>query len=758
MITDTGPFIDLGWRTISLGGELKRLPNGKKTIPIFGKNWLENALNDVEFKPAPLGGVVTGKESNIIAIDCDNTVTYNMFKALDPEYDFHFVSKGKRDKSGELQESGTIIYRYTEELMDSFKIANGSMELDFLSNGRMAYLPTEANETKEPWVHLQIEMNGKPKDAPSEVIALLKAIQTAKEAKPLVQSAVSHHKFNLAPQVEMFVKTGKVAKALFKLLTPYDFRDCDEYKQNGFVDPANVEDGRGSEYLSKVSAILGADASVDVDLYIKAMREINEQFADPMAVKRINATIIEPMCEGVATGADGNPIWEEDPDWQSSVMTFLTRYNTVIHVFYDYMRRVYYVIDLAEEGVQQFSQIQTLGNHLNSITFERMKPIEITSSVPNVLASSQPEKLFGFHTDGLKELFNTFVSTPAYKAFKVPEDYAEHYKFPSITLKYLETLVPDEQMRNYLLRFLRRKLDKFEYSPVVLYFLGVPGSGKDTFVSLIEEIIGDNSLARPTAKIFLEKNNAWILDKLFIQLDEYGDQLTSYNDKQEALGLLKQYTGKPRIAIRVMREDAYSYDHKVTFIMTANKNPLMLDVDDRRVALFNTPNTMLEADWLYVEGGIEAVHDKLEAEVRDFCYYLSTEVTNLTLKEYMTPPVSKDKERLIAESMPIAKRLAYYLKTRNWREFKSLGDQYGPRALWDRVDQSKLLECDIVELYEELKGSEPDPRATSTMRHAMRDMGFEASRTTLPGGRHGYAYFIPGLKQITLVPSEIENE
>ena len=754
MIADTGPFIDLGWRTIALGGELKRLPNGKKTIPIFGKNWLQNAIDDVEFKPAPLGGVVTGKESNIIAIDCDNTVTYNLFTALDPTYDFHFVSTGKKNKEGVLQESGTIIYKYED--LESFKIANGSMELDFLSNGRMAYLPTGANETKEAWPN--DEPMPEIKSAPPEVIALLKSLQIAKESKPLVQSAVSHHKFNLAPQVEMFVKTGNVAKALFKLLTPYDFRDCDEYRQQGYIDPKNIEDGRGSEYLSKVSAILGADVSIDVDLYIKAMRELNEQFDDPMAVKRINATIIEPMCEGIATGVDGNPIWAEDPDWQASVMTFLTRHNTVVNVFYDYIRRVYYVIDLAEESVQQFSQIQTLANHLNSITFERMKPIEITASVPNVLASSQPEKLFGFHTDGIRELFNTFVSTPAYKAFKVPEDYAEHYSHPSVTIKYLETLVPDEQMRTYLLRFLRRKLDKFEYSPVVLYFLGIPGSGKDTFVSIIEEIIGDNSLARPTAKIFLEKNNAWILDKLFIQLDEYGDQLTSYNDKQEALGLLKQYTGKSRIAIRVMREDAYSYDHKVTFIMTANKNPLMLDIDDRRVALFNTPNTMLDAPWLYQEGGIEAVHRKLSEEICDFCYYLSTEVTNLSVKEYMTPPVSKDKERLIAESMPIAKRLAYYLKTRNWREFRNIGDQYGPHTLWDRVDQSKLLECDLVEVYEELKGSEPDPRATSTMRHAMRDLGFTATRTTLPGARHGYVYFIPGLRQITLVPAEIEDE
>ena len=755
MIQDTAPFIELGWHTISLGGELKRLPNGKKTIPIFGKNWLEKAINDIETKPAPLGGAVTGKESGIIAIDCDNSTTYNLFKALDPDYKFHFISKGKKNKAGEEQHCGTIIYKYTDKLSDSFKISSEDLDLDFLSTGRMTYLPTLANETKHPLEYLP-----ELKEPPHEVITLLKSLQQAKDArdKHVTASPMSHHKFNLAPQVQMFVKTGYVNKALFKIITPYDFRDCEEYRQNGFVHPKNIPDGRGSEYLSKVSAILGADVSVDVDLYVKAMRELNERFEEPMPLSRLNKTIIEPMCEGHAKGEDGTPIWKEDPDWQSTVMTFLTRHNTIINVFYDYSRRMYYVVDLAEETVQTFGQVQQLANHLNSITFERSKPAEITSSVPNVLASSQPEKLFGFYADGIRERFNTFVSTPAYKIFKTPEEYTEDYKPPRVTLKYLETLVPDEMMRTYLLQFLRRKLDTFEYSPVILYFLGVPGSGKDTFVNLIENIVGEPSIERPSAKMFLEKNNAWILDKLFVQLDEYGDQLTSYNDRQEALGLLKQYTGKPRIAIRVMREDVCSYEHKATFIMTANRNPLMLDAEDRRVALFNTPHTLLDAPWVYAEGGIEQIHYKLEQELCDFCYYLSTEVDNLDPKSYTSPPASEDKERLIAESMPVAKRICYYLKTRNWKEFRNIGDRYGPRSLYDRIDQNKLLESDLVELYEELKGSEPDPRATATIRHAMRDMGFDSKRTTLPGHRHGYAYFIPGLSRLALIPSEIEDD
>jgi len=752
MMETTQPFIDLGWRTIQLGGELKRLANGKKTIPIFGKDWLQRALTTKNAVPTPLGGAITGKESNIIAIDADNTITYNLFKALDPDYEFHFISKGKRDTEGNLQECGTIIYEYTEQLADSFKVTSHSMALDFLSNGRMTYLPTVDNTTKYPIDHLpQI------KPPPPEIIALLQSIQNSKQTQPTMDHQVSNHKFNLAPQVEMFVKSAIVTKSLFRLLTPKDFRDCTQYKTKGYLHPDEVEDGQGSEYLSKVSAILGADASVDVDLYCKAMILINDSFAEPMSTPRLNRTIIEPMCEGNATGPDGNPMWQEDENWHRNVLTFLTKYSTVIHTFYDYKRRQYYVIDLAEEEIQSFGQTQQLVAHIDSIALETMKTAELKASIPAILASSEPEKLFGFYEQDNKERFNTFISTTPYKVFKAPEEYADDYKFPSITMQYLETLVPDPHMRRYLLGFVRRKLDTFEYSPVVLYFLGVAGSGKDTFVSLLEAIIGETSIERPSAKMFIEKNNAWILDKLFVQLDEYGDQLTTYGDKKEALGLLKQYTGKPRISIRVMREDVYSYDHKVTFIMTANQNPLMLDADDRRIALFDCPNALINADWIYAAGGIESVIRRIQEEVCDFCYYLATEVTNLDSSAYTSPPKSKDKDKLIANSMPIARRIGYYLQTKKWQAFKDLCVLYGPRHILDRAQENKLMEDDLVEMYEEMKG-DSDARSAIIVRNAMKESDISMQRTTLAGNRHGYVYSVPGLFKVDTLVTEIEDE
>ena len=80
------PFIDLKWHTVPLKGELKRLSNGKKTIPKFPENWKAHYKKEFNDKEAELGGALTGEVPGIIAIDCDNTATYEIFKALDPEY------------------------------------------------------------------------------------------------------------------------------------------------------------------------------------------------------------------------------------------------------------------------------------------------------------------------------------------------------------------------------------------------------------------------------------------------------------------------------------------------------------------------------------------------------------------------------------------------------------------------------------------------------------------------------------------------
>ena len=141
-----GPFINLGWHTVPLKGELKRLEDGSKTLPKFEKEWRVKYTEKANTIQSKLGGAITGEVSGIIAIDCDNDVTYELFKTLDPGYDFVFMSKGKSDKV-----CGTFIYKYDSEIEDTFHINNDHLALDVYSNSGFVYLPTLANETKVPF-------------------------------------------------------------------------------------------------------------------------------------------------------------------------------------------------------------------------------------------------------------------------------------------------------------------------------------------------------------------------------------------------------------------------------------------------------------------------------------------------------------------------------------------------------------------------------------------------------------------------------
>src|SRR5690606_37278455 len=124
-------------------------------------------------------------------------------------------------------------------------------------------------------------------------------------------------------------------------------------------------------------------------------------------------------------------------------------------------------------------------------------------------------------------------------------------------INYFESLIPDDEMRAYVLIFLRTKLTTFNYSPVILYFIGKPGSGKDTLVNILRQIIGNEYVSKPDTKVFLEQYNGWMIDKFIIQLDEYGNKLTRTADKQEVLGKLKAYTGSAALQIRAIRQDGY---------------------------------------------------------------------------------------------------------------------------------------------------------------------------------------------------------
>lgn len=706
-IKNIQPFIDLGWHTLPLKGELKRLETGKKTIPEFPGNWLTKFTNTLNTIPTHIGGVLTGKVSNIVAIDCDNQATFDLMHALDPTNTFIFVSKGK------LEGGGTIIYKYSDTLPSSFKIHNDLTSLDFLSNGRMTYLPTEQNESKEQFNYPFPEI----KELPANIVQLLNVFYTSTKVKAIdvdtkTTSAHLNYKMNLYPQVKQMLDDKKVRTNLFKILTPKSFRQLPEYVKKGYLLPSQIPDGHGSEYLSKVSAILGADISIDQETYITAMEFINNSFTTPMDINRLHSTVTDPMLQKSAS-INNKPIWDYDENWQQKGFSVLSKQSEIIDTYFDDVRNYYLVNNPFKNLVKVFDRESDCFSYLSMISSTVITKQLFKNRVPLVKTHSDPSRDFGLYEDACNDTyFNMFRPSRNLQVIQAPAINPD-YKEPTLTLKYLETLIPDEKMRRYLLGFIKRKLITFDYSPVILYFLGAHGSGKDTFINLLSLILGVNYIGRPSAKEFLEQYNGWLIDKYFVQLDEYGNQLNKLTDKQEALGKLKAYTGKPVVQIRRMRTDGFEYKHNSTFILTANTNPLPLEADDRRVALFETPNKLATADWVIEAGGISEVINKLEDEIFDFCTYIGREVKMLTPDEYTTPPDTQGKKELIANKLGAGDMLGYYIINNMYDALMAKANEYDV-DLNSLIHDGRIAETDLFILYDKMTEGSGTLRGLST--------------------------------------------
>lgn len=720
-------FINAGWHTVPLEGKLERLEGGKKTLPLFEAEWKSKYAKDFNTKKARLAGALTGAKSGIIAIDCDNDLTYNLFRTFDNNYSFIFTSKGKP------QGGGTIIYKYSDTI-SNFKLNTNEIALDFYSDDGFIYLPTEHNFTKDSWEGT--EHLPELKEAPAEVLALLSAFKIkssiATDSKENNSNVVISNR--LAPMLEVFVKKGKYDPVLFKVITPYSFRDLPIYVTKGHLHPNDVPLGRGSEYLSKISAILGADISVNAELYTNTMYCINNLWDDPIEKKKLMATIINPMIEG-RSNVNGEVIWKYDEHWEQMGFIATTLNGDYIESFYDDVKGLYYIVNYTVPYVRSFSDKRPVITTLKTVLGRTVTEMQYDSSKQLIRTMVNPSLEFG-HIAG-KDEFNMFRQTPELAIINSPEGYRTEYNRPNTILNYFNSLIPDDEVRSYVLSFLRTKFTTFNYSPIILYLIGKPGSGKDTLVNIIRQILGQEYVAKPDTRVFLEQFNGWMVDKFFIQLDEYGNKLTRSSDKEEVLGKLKAYTGAQDIQIRAMRQDGYEYSHSITFIMTANRNPLPIETDDRRVCFVSTPNKLEHQEWVKSAGGISQVQKLIKNEIMDFCYYLATEVKNLHPDAYVIAPLTEDKERLILDNLPAAEQIIYYVNNSRWQELLDLAEEYGIVDFHEEWENNKLMNDKMSELYDLMTDGAGSDR---TLIKAMKTIGHSRSHSTRRGENVFYYY------------------
>lgn len=721
-------FRDLGWHLIPLEGELIRLPGGKKTVPKFPKNWNDPTIS-FESNDKALNIVLTGQASNIVILDCDTPETYQTFRALDPDNAFVFTSRDKTEKGI----TGHIIYKYDPELSQTFKVNTEVLQLDFKSNNSGVYLPGPKNHTKENFTVI-----GEPKEVPKTIKSLLIALKPKVQAQTLENVGSAQYDYHFIDVIPSLLE-GSPNKILLKALTPRAFRSLPKYLDMGFLHPADVPNGRGSEYLSQVSAILGADVSIDATTYRSAILKINELFSDPMDLDRLLKTIIEPMVSGEAKGANGLVIWQYDKNFSKKRYIIQTKTGDQMEIFYDADKLTWYVANMNTRKVKMFSTDSAILSHLCAIGTEPLTKPKLQKRVPLFYTRTLLNKPFGYMGSNL---FNLFQSTN-YLKILMGDEHVKDYDKPVVILQFLESLIPDKISREYMLKFIKRKFTTLHYSPVVLNFVGVSGAGKDLFVQLLSTIIGTTYLAKPSAKEFIEPYNHYLVDKFLVQCDEYGDQFTRYDQKQQALGRLKTYTGSSDIQIRQMRTDGYNYKHCLTFILTSNKQPLVLDTDDRRLLMLLNPNKLNTQSWVAKLGGVAIVVQKLQEEVAKFCQYLRDEIDMLEDSEYMEPPFTIDKQTTIEMGMGIADLISHHLLKRNYKALYDLAIDCGITDIYDKHEINRIYENTLFEIYKQKINYDSTIRVFRNIISKNK----VPKKDTTSNGRKSFYYEAPGLHE-----------
>ncbi len=643
-MTDITPYITAGWHTI---------PHTKPTIYREGKDKIfgvptkwqkyKEEWNEVA---TPVGSVIPGPQSNLIVIDCDSTKTTELFEQLLPDYKAVTYSIDKKDKDGKEIKGSNWFFFYQPNIP---VMHNGLYNLEIFSGDgdtQQVFLPTKGNKTKTSWAHMPKLMA-----IPPTIVTLLNVWSKASKphAQPIVSngSSVGQHTFNLAPLIEKQLSRDSIVPQLFSIITPSAFRN-DLYRDKGYLHPNDIVDGSGNDYFIKVSAILGSDCSISKDLYTRMMHYINDLWEQPYSAQEINKRI-DRMVSGLAR-VNGLPIWDYDPQWEFARFMDHNKIEEMVEYFIDpslleviEVNHTTHITRVLKRGLATaLTQLTTKGKDFVG----KNKVEKFQMAIPSMVKVTRPNKPFGPLVDD-RFKYNTFMASPALEVIRHPESYKDRYNPPVEFIAYMESLVPKKLERTYLLRHLLTKLSTFGYSPAVYYFVGVPGSGKGLFVSLINKLMGGEQYVGQNlgSSEILGVTNGWLEGLLFAHFDELHDTLGKYEDRKKANGNIKKWSGSEVFQLRRMHTESVTEPMMATFILTQNGSAFNMDVGDRRYLYMDTPN-VLDKD--LAEGMVDLIANRIE----DIAYYLHNEYEQLPMHEYVKPPMTDDKLGSIMSKQP----------------------------------------------------------------------------------------------------------
>ena len=621
-------FIDRGWHTVPLKA-IKRNENGEKIV-IGMPPWKQyvTKLNDV---PAPAGALITGKLSNVIVVDMDDKETQAIIDSIAGS---HSTFKVKTWRGAHYY------YSYTDKL-ERAKFHTDEINLDIQTDEALIYLPTDAAEGYD------IIDSSPPAEMPKSLLAflaiLVKAKNTKVESKPASPTLIGTPLASLT----------KGSDSYWKRLTPKHLRYLPIYKKRGFITPNDVPDGEGNDYLVSVASILAADPTIDEDAYTEHLMYIHEQWEYPWPEERFRA-LHDNYRSGKYVAFNYDEYWEEGLyHFKSNGDDFLT--------WFDPVNYLYNLYNETKDKLSKFKDVTLYTKTLSMLKRQKVVPKDLYATIKHIITISDRTKPGGFFEENNESYFNEARLNKYLRIIK-GELEPQTYKRPEFILKLVNHLWPEHT--DYILKFLRRKLTTFEYSPVVIVlFEPVGGSGKTLFFHFVlKALVGDNQVAEVGPIEFRDKYNSWIINSLFSLHDEY-DRM----NRTEVTAISKRLSASDSVGVRPMYGEVQTYKHCNTQYYSSNE--IAIDIqseDDRRYFISSPKGSLKEEEWFSPSTFKRQISEELES----FAYYLHAEVEDMPLEEYTQAPESRMKSVFVSDSQSLLRVVVESIRKRNWVRFQ----------------------------------------------------------------------------------------
>ncbi|HEC26706.1 MAG TPA: hypothetical protein ENI67_04770 [Gammaproteobacteria bacterium] len=484
-----------------------------------------------------------------------------------------------------------------------------------------------------------------------------------------------------------------ITREVLRTFTPVSFRNDEHYEKHGYL--LSIDNPLG--YMCGVAAIAGADQSINVSLFTDLMQAINIQISG-VTTKQL-LIIIKNMVNGLSC-INGHPVWAYNKDWNRKTYSIVNQYGEILEYFIienqsskfiEYNQTINEIVQMPSlSSLREQIYIKSELSDMPPATIvKKMKLIRVVDSVKLTTGHSCDDRGHSI-LNTIKPVFSLQVlRKPYYFNVIIEKTYIEAFDC------FLKHLIGDNASIVFLKQLLAYHGKHLTNIPVILYVIGIGGSGKSHLAYMIEKLFGSNTTSRPSVAQIANKFNDYLYNTSVLILAETGD--SSATAREGIKAVLKSITGERTIDIESKGLPIRcNMEIFALPVLISNEAWYNSDVNDRRLFCIAPKKTMNNSN------GINIFENEHHCRIIDVIMegikkgIIAKHLTKYCPKELPEVPQTEAREQLIKSQLfgkksnhiNIIKEL---MENGHYIQLFNLMDKYNVELFFKRMDSSLPL-------------------------------------------------------------------